>query len=95
MPQDMGYNVDVLVTASNACKSKSQLMNVASGLRVSLKMEQLNFHRVVVEGIHIRVRPRGRAGDAPAAANAHGAVARFWVLPSGAARMCRGLLAWL
>lgn len=54
--QDLGYNVDVLVSASNACKSKAQLLRVASGLRVSLKMEQLNFHKVTMEGIHIKVR---------------------------------------
>ena len=41
--QGMGYSVDVMVAASNACKTKQQLLHVASGLRVDLKPDRVSL----------------------------------------------------
>ena len=41
--QGMGYAVDVMVAASNACKTKQQLLHVASGLRVDLKPDRVSL----------------------------------------------------
>lgn len=49
--QQMGYNVDVLVSAANLCQTTDRLMEVAHGLRVDLRREGLQLLNVEVSGL--------------------------------------------
>lgn len=55
-PQSMGYSVDVLMLHRNVCRTKEQLLKVASGLRVSLNPDLLDIFHVTTKGIWLQVR---------------------------------------